>query len=134
MVFANVPDDVPPGAVTRTETVQVPGAAGLPAGIVPSVKLMLVDVVETVPPHVFAVTLTTVNGAGKLSVKSTPVYGEAVGFCRVMISVVVSPAENVDGENRFATPIPCALNRATAAVAFVGPCWVWSELAGILLV
>ena len=106
---------------------------GLPAGIVPPAKLMLVDVVETVPPHVFAVTLTTVNGAGKLSVKFTPVYGDAIGFCRVMISVVVPPAEKVEGENCFATPIACALNHAVAAVAFVEPCCVWSELAGILL-
>lgn len=101
----------------------------------PSARLILVDVVvEIVPPHVFSVTLTTVNGAGKLSVKFTPVYGEAVGFCRVMISMVVPPAEKVEGENRFATPISCALSRATAAVAFVRPCCVWSELAGILLV
>jgi hypothetical protein len=134
MVFINVPEDVPSGAVTWTEIVQVPGLVGLPAGIVPPAKLILVDVVETVPPHVFAVTLTTVNGAGKLSVKFTPVYAEAVGFCRVMISVVVSPTEKVEGENRFATPIACALNRALAAVAFVRPCWVWSALAGILLV
>ena len=134
IVFTNVPDDVPPGAVTRTETMQVPGAVGLPAGIVPPTKLILVDVVETVPPHVFVVTLTTVNGAGKLSVKFTPVYGEAVGFCNVMISVVVSPAENVEGENCFATPIACELNRAVAAVTFVRSCWVWSALAGIVLV
>jgi hypothetical protein len=80
--------------------------------------------VETDPPHVFAVTLTTVKGAGKLSVKFTPVYGEAVGFCRVMISVVVPPAEKVEGENRFATPICCAFSRAVAAVVFVTPCWV----------
>jgi hypothetical protein len=125
---------VPPGAVTRTEIVQVPGAVELPAGIVPPAKLILVDVVETIPPHVFVVTLTTVNGAGKLSVKFTPVYGEAVGFCNVMISVVVPPAEKVEGENRFAMPIACVLNRAVAAVVFVGPCWVWSALAGILLV
>lgn len=65
MVFAKVPEDVPPGAVTCTEIVHVPSAVGLPAGIVPPEKLILVDVVETVPPHVFAVTLTTVNGAGR---------------------------------------------------------------------
>jgi hypothetical protein len=105
MVFLNVPEDVPAGAVTSTEIVQVPGAVGLPAGIVPPVKLTEVAVVEVVPPHVFAVTLTTVNGAGKLSVKFTPVYGEDVGFCRVMISVVVPPAEKVEGEKRFARPI-----------------------------
>src|SRR5512142_1130463 len=113
--------------------VQVPGVVGLPAGIVPPVKLILVEVVETVPPHVFAVTLTTVNGAGKLSIKFTPVCGDAVGFCRVMISVVVSPTETVDGENRFATPIACALNHALVAVAFVRFCCVWSELDGIRL-
>ena len=124
MVFTNVPVDVPPGAVTWTEIEQVPGAVGLPAGIVPPSKRILVEVVETVPPHVFAVTLTTVKGAGKLSVKFTPVYGEAVGFCSVMVSVVVPPAEKVAGENRFVTPICCALNRAIAAVAFVTPCWV----------
>jgi hypothetical protein len=73
MVFTNVPEDVPPGAVTSIEIVQVPMAVGLPAGIVPPAKPILVWVVETVPPHVFAVTLTTVNGAGKLSVKFTPV-------------------------------------------------------------
>jgi hypothetical protein len=100
---------------------------------VPPAKLTLLDVVVTVPPHVFAVTLTTVNGAGKLSVKFTPVYGEAVGFCSVMINVVVPPAGNLDGENCFATPIACALNHAVAVLAFVTPCCVWSELAGILL-
>ena len=55
------------------EIAQVPGVVGLPAGIVPPAKLILVDVVETVPPHVLFVTPTTVNGAGKLSVKFTPV-------------------------------------------------------------
>ena len=134
IVFVNVPEDVPPGAVTSTEIVQIPRAVGLPAGIVPPAKLILVDVVETVPPHVLSVTRTTINGAGKLSVKFTPVYGEAVGFCRVMIRVVVPPAEKVEGEDRFATPISWALNRAIAAVEFVRPCCVWSERVGIVLV
>ena len=134
IVFVNVPEDVPPGAITSTEMVQVPGAVGLPAGIVPPTKLILVDDVETVPPHVFACTLTTVNGAGKLSVKFTPVYGEAVGFCRVITRVVVSPADIVDGENCFAIPIACVLNCEVAAVVFVAPSCVWSESAGMLLV
>jgi hypothetical protein len=72
---------------------------------VPPVKLTEVAVAETVPPQVLAVTLTTVKGAGKLSIKFTPVYGEPVEFCKVMISIVVPPAEKVGGENRFATPI-----------------------------
>ena len=45
----------------------------LPIGMIPPVKLIELVVVETVPPQVFPVTLTTVNGAGKLSVKPTPV-------------------------------------------------------------
>ena len=70
----------------------------------PPVKLTAVAVEETIPPQVLAITLTTVNGTGKLSIKFTPVYGEPVGFCNVMIKVVVPPAEKVGGENRFATP------------------------------
>ena len=100
----------------------------------PPVKLTEVAVVETVPPHVLAVTLTTVNGAGKLSIKFTPVYGEPVGFCNVIIKVVVPPEENVGGENRFATPMSWTFSPAVAGVAFVRPCCVWSALAGILLV
>ena len=134
IVLVTAPEGVPAGAVTRTEIVQVPGVVMLPAGMVPPVKVTLLDVVETVPPQVFAVTFTTVNGLGKLSVKFTPVYGEPVGFCSVMISVVVPPAENVGGENRFARPISRTVNRAVAAVAFVTPCCVPSALAGILLV
>ena len=71
----------------------------------PPVKLTEVAVVEVVPPQVLAVTLTTVNGAGKLSIKFTPVYGEPVGFCNMMIRVVVPPAEKVEGVNRFDKPI-----------------------------
>jgi hypothetical protein len=73
MVFLSDPEGVLAGAVTRTEMVQVPGVAGLPAGMVPPVKLTELVVVEIVPPQVFAVTSTTVNGAGKSSVKFTPV-------------------------------------------------------------
>ena len=105
MVFVNVPEAVPAGIVTSTEISQVPRAVGLPAGIVPPVKLTEVVVVDTVPPQVLVLTLTTVNGAGKLSVKFTPVYGEPVGFIRVMIRMVVPPAEKVGGENCFITPI-----------------------------
>jgi hypothetical protein len=55
------------------EIVQVPGVVMLPAGIVPPVKLTALAVREAVPPQEFAVTPTGVNGAGKLSVKFTPV-------------------------------------------------------------
>ena len=67
MIFVSTPDDVPVGAVTGTEIVQVPGLVTLPAGMVPPVRLTLVDVVETVPGGIqvlVAVPLTT-NGLGK---------------------------------------------------------------------
>lgn len=124
----------PAGAVTWTEIVQVPSEVGLPAGIVPPVKLTLFAVVEVVPPQVFPVTPTTVKGAGRLSVKSTPVYAKLIGFCRVMVSVVVPPAGNVDGENRFVTPISRTVRRAVACVAFVRFCALPSAPAGILFV
>src|SRR6266487_1806186 len=120
MVFLSAPEGVPAGTVISIEIVHVPGAVVLPAGMVPPVKLTVVDgVMETEPPQVFAVTPTAVNGEGKLSVKFTPVYGVLFGFCSVMISVVVPPAENVAGENRFVMPISRTVNRADAAVAFV---------------
>lgn len=73
MVFVNVPEAVPAGAVTGTEIVQVPGVLVLPAGIVPPVRLTLVDVVETVPggTHVLVAVPLTTNGLGKLSVTLT---------------------------------------------------------------
>lgn len=56
------------------DIVQVPGAAGLPAGMVPPVRLTAVEgVMETVPLQLFAVTLTAVKGGGRVSVKFTPV-------------------------------------------------------------
>ena len=55
------------------EIVQVPSAVGLPAGIVPPAKLTLFVVEDTVPPQVFVPTLTTLKGAGKVSVTFTPV-------------------------------------------------------------
>ena len=94
----------------------------LPAGMMPPAKLTELVVVETVPLQVFPVTLTTVNGAGKLSVKAAPVYGEPVGFCSVMIRVVVPPAEKVGGEKRFVMPMASTLSRAVACVAFVRFC------------
>jgi len=57
-----------------------------------------------------------------------------LGFCSVMVSVVVPPAETVDGENRFITPTARTVNRELAAVAFVSPCCVCNALTGILLV
>lgn len=86
------------------ENVQVPGAVGLPAGIVPPTKLTLFVVDDTIPPHVFVPTLTIVKGAGKISVRFAPVYGVFCGFCSVIIKVVVPPTEKVEGVNRFATP------------------------------
>ena len=73
IVFLNVPAAVPAGAVTSTEMLQVPGFAVLPGVIVPPVKLIVVEVVETFPLQVFPTTLTTLNGAGKLSETFTPV-------------------------------------------------------------
>lgn len=80
----------------------------LPAGIVPPTKLTVRGkVVETVPPQVVvaepATTVSTVPG--NVSETSTPVYGELVGFCSVMIRVVLPPAGKVGGENRFVIPI-----------------------------
>jgi len=105
IVFLKVPADVPDGAVTSTDILQVPGVAGLPGGIVPPLKRMVLVGVETVPPQELSVTLTMVSGAGRLSEILTPVYGELVGFCNVMIRVVDPPAGNVPGENRFEIPI-----------------------------
>ena len=72
-MFLRVPEEVPVGAITSMDILQVPGLVVLPAGMVPPVRLIVFVVVETVPPHEFAVTLTTVNGAGKESETRTPV-------------------------------------------------------------
>lgn len=56
------------------------------------------------------------------------------GFCNVITSVVVPPAENVAGVNRLVRPMSLTVKRAVAGVEFVSPCCVWSALAGILLV
>lgn len=56
--------------MTRTEIVQVPGAVGVPAGMKPPDKLMVVfGEVETVPPQLLATGPATVIGLGKVSVK-----------------------------------------------------------------
>jgi hypothetical protein len=72
--FRRGPEGVPAGTVTWIEIVHVPGAAGLPAGMVPPLRLTAVGgVIDTVPPQLFAVTLTAVRGAGRVSVKFAPV-------------------------------------------------------------
>jgi hypothetical protein len=71
--LVNVPDGVPAGTVTGTEIVQVPKFVGLPAGIVPPVRLTEFAVVETVPPHVVVAVPATIKGLGRVSVTSTPV-------------------------------------------------------------
>lgn len=74
MVLVSCPEAVPGGTVTGTEMVHVPRAVGLPAGMVPPLKLTLVDVEVTDPPQVLVIVApaTTVNGAGRLSVKAAP--------------------------------------------------------------
>ena len=58
MLFRSTPSGVPAGTVTTTVIVQVPGEAGLPAGMIPPVKFTVVaGVIETVPPQVFSATL-----------------------------------------------------------------------------
>lgn len=73
MTFLKVPEAVSAGAVISMDILQVPGLAGLPAGMVPPDNIIEVDVVETVPPQVLSVIETTVNGGGKSSVRLTPV-------------------------------------------------------------
>jgi len=73
IVFLSRPEAVPTGAEIGTEMVHVPGDVGLPAGIVPPLKLMLVDVVVIAPPQSVVTVPFTVSGVGKLSVKLTPV-------------------------------------------------------------
>jgi hypothetical protein len=51
-----------------------------------------------------------------------------------MISVVIPPADKVEGVNLFEILIASTFSRAAAGVAFVSPCCVWIELAGILFV
>ena len=122
MLFTSGPEGVPAGTVTWTEIVQVPGVVILPAGIVPPARLTLVGVVETVPggtPQVLLAAPLTINGAGKLSVTAAPVYGEPVGFCNVMIRVLVPPTGKVEGKNRLVRPIASTFSRAVAGLAFV---------------
>lgn len=83
------------GAVTCTEMVQVPGESGVPAGILPFVRLTVRgNTVDTVPPQVVvAEPGTTVSTLpGSVSDRLTPVYAEPVGFLSVIVRVVVPPA------------------------------------------
>lgn len=67
----------------------------LPGGIVPPVNVTVRGkVVIAFPPHVVvADPSTTVNTVpGRVSEILAPVKAEALGFCSVMVSVVVSPA------------------------------------------
>lgn len=137
MVFVSCPEGVPAGTATRTEIVQVPGVVEFPAGIVPPLRPMLDEpaFAVTFPPQVFVTDGlgATIIGLGRGSVTLTPVYGAFVGFCNVRINVVVPPAENVGGENRFARPISRTFSRAVAAVAFERFWLFWSALGGIRL-
>ena len=94
--------------MTWNVIVQVPGFVILPAGMVPPVRLtVLGGVMDTEPPQVVAAEPgTTVKAVpGRVSDTFTPVYGELVGFCKVIVSVLVPPDGNVGGENAFAMPI-----------------------------
>ncbi len=126
------------GALTTTEIVQVPGAVGVPGGIVPPVKFKVVGVPAGVkpifPPQLLLAMLSIVRGAGIVSANAAPVYGVLFGFCSVMFSVVVPPCDILGGENAFVRPISRTFNRAVAGVLFVR-FWLFpSELAGIVLV
>ncbi len=91
--------------VTVSVTVQVPGLAYVPPGTVPPFRVTDEAVLETVPPHCgVAGGTATSSPAGRLSVKLTPVYGEGVGFRRVMVRVEEPPAWKFCGENDFETP------------------------------
>jgi hypothetical protein len=75
-VFVYEPPLVPASAVTWTEMVQVPGAAGDPAGTLPFVRLTVRGkVVATVPPQVVVADPgTTVRTfPGNVSDRFTPV-------------------------------------------------------------
>jgi hypothetical protein len=119
MVFVCCPGGEPAGAVTGTEIVHVPGVVMLPAGMVPPVRVTLFVVVVTLPPQVVVAVPATTNGGGRVSVTLTPVKGVVLGFCRVMISVVVPPGESVTGVNRFVRPNSRTFRRAVTSVAFV---------------
>jgi hypothetical protein len=113
MVLVNVSVVASAGAVTWTVIVQVPGLLGLPAGIVPLVRVNVRgNSVGADPPQVVvAVPGTTVKTVpGSSSVMLTPVYGADVGFSSVMVSVVDPPAWKEEGENDFSTPTPCTFS------------------------
>ena len=61
-----------------------------------------------------------------------------VGFCSVMVMVLVPPAAIGEVENALRIPIACTFRLAEAAEALVTPCWVWMDPgpgpAGMVLV
>ncbi len=121
--------------VTTRVIVQDPGVPIVPAGIVPSLKLTEVALLVTVPVHCEAAGAEAMlSPAGKLSVRPTPLYGAADGFCKVMVRVLVPPAKNAPGENALETPMACTLRGAEAELELVTPCWAWMAFAGIVLV
>jgi len=77
MMFVEVPEGVPAGAVTWTEIVQVPGVVIVPAGMVPPDKLTVrgrVMVTVPLPQVVDAEPGTIANTVpGKVSETFTPV-------------------------------------------------------------
>ena len=108
MVFKYVSVNAPAGAVTWNVIVQVPGVVTFPGGIVPPVRLTVRGgVMETEPPQVvLADPGTTVKTVpGNVSDTFTPVYGEPVGFCRVIVRVLVAPATKDEGEKAFVMSI-----------------------------
>lgn len=91
-----------PGAVevTLTDTVHDPGVDPDWAGTVPPLKDMDVEpaAAVTLPPQVFAFTLTTVIPVGKLSVHEALVSGNGFGLKMVTRRRDVAPAAMDMGE------------------------------------
>jgi hypothetical protein len=97
--------------------VQTPGVVIFPGGMVPPVKLTVRGkVAEAVPPQVVVAEPGTIVNTvpGKVSETFTPVYGELVGFCNVIVRVVVPPAGKVAGEKLFVSLIASTLSLAEA--------------------
>lgn len=86
--------------MTCTVIVQVPtGVGGIAlAGIVPPVRVTVRGAVtETVPPQVvdsepLTIVIFVLGVEGRVSVMFTPVYAEFVGFCNVIVRVLMPPA------------------------------------------
>lgn len=81
-----------------------------PAGMVPlTIEIVCVPATAVMFDTVVQVVATfgglaMVKLAGRVSVKLAPVYGEPVGFCNVMVRVVVPPAATEVGENALVRP------------------------------